>query len=46
MLTLTVTQCNAHAAGFWDGVTFATVLLISLTVYAVRRNYQKKDKKK
>ena len=46
MLTLTVTQCNAQAAGFWDGVTFTTVLLISLTAYAVRRNYKKKDNTK
>lgn len=46
MLTLTVTQCNASAAGFWDGVTFTTILLVSLTAYAVRRNYQKKDTKK
>lgn len=43
MLTLTVTQCNASAAGFFDGVTFGVVFSVLLAVYAVRKNYKKKD---
>lgn len=41
---VTITKCNAQAAGFFDGVTFGVVLTIGGLYLAIRRNYSKKDK--
>ena len=45
-IALTVTTCNADAAGFLDGVTFGVVVVILLIAYLTRKNFQKKDTNK
>jgi hypothetical protein len=41
--TVTITTCNAKAAGFFDGVTFGVCITIGGLLFAVRRNFTKKD---
>jgi len=43
---ITVTQCNAHAANFLDGVFFGVFTITALLIWATRKNYKKKDKTK